>query len=76
VARKALSDEKSARSDAAKALAKEKVARLSAEQALKDSDEAKAKLVKALETTQDTYTATQDKLASKSKDLDDTVIQE
>jgi transcription initiation factor IIF auxiliary subunit len=71
---KALSDEKSARSDVAKALAEEKVARLAVEQALKDADKAKNKLAKVLEMTHATYTVTQDKLASKSKELDDVVI--
>jgi transcription initiation factor IIF auxiliary subunit len=73
---KALSDEKSARSDVAKALAEEKVARLAVEQALKDADKAKNKLAKVLEMTHATYTVTQDKLASKSKELDDVVIWE
>jgi hypothetical protein len=48
---KELSNEKSARSDAAQALAEEKVACLAIEQALKDADKAKDKLAKALETT-------------------------
>jgi hypothetical protein len=76
VAQKALSDEKSAQSNVAKALAKEKVAHLAAKQALKDADKAKNKLAHALETTQDAYTITQDKLASKSKELDDVLIQQ
>jgi hypothetical protein len=75
-ARKALSNEKSARSDAAKALAEEKAARLAAKQALKDADKAKNKLAHALEMTQAAYTVTQDKIAPKSKELDDVVIQE
>jgi hypothetical protein len=76
VAWKALANEKSARSDASKALAKEKIARLPPEQALKDADKAKAKVSKALEITQAAYTITQDKLTSKSKELDDMMIQE
>jgi hypothetical protein len=75
-AEKALSEEKSARFVATKALVEEKATRLAIEQALKDSDEAKAKLVQALETSKAAYTVTQDKLASKSKTLDDTVIWE
>jgi chromosome segregation ATPase len=75
-AQKALSNEKSARSDATKALAEEKVACLAAEQALQDTDKAKTTLAKALETTQAAYTATRDKLASKSKEMDDLVIRE
>jgi hypothetical protein len=71
-----LSDEKSARSDATKALAEEKVACLAAEQALQDTDKAKTTLAKALETTQAAYIATRDKLPSKSKEMDDLVIQE
>jgi chromosome segregation ATPase len=50
-------------------------ARLTVEQTLKNSDEAKAKLSQALKTTKAAYTVTQDKLTSKSKDLDDLVIQ-
>jgi hypothetical protein len=73
---KALSDEKSARSDAAKALAEEKAALLTAEQALQEVDKAKTKLSKALETTHAAYIATRDKLPSKSKEMDDLVIQE
>jgi hypothetical protein len=73
---KALSEEKSARFIAMKALVEEKAARLATKQALKDSNEAKAKLVQALETSKAAYTVTQDKLASKSKNRDDTVIWE
>jgi chromosome segregation ATPase len=73
---KALSDEKSARFDAAKALAEEKAARQAAEQALKGADKAKAKVAMALETTQDAYTTVRDKIASKSKELNDMVIRE
>jgi transcription initiation factor IIF auxiliary subunit len=76
VMQKALSDENSARSDASKDLVEEKAARLADEQALKDADKAKAKAAKALETTHATYTITQDKLASKFKELDDMTIQE
>jgi hypothetical protein len=47
-----------------------------AQQTVKDSDAEKAKLSQALKTTQATYTVTQDNLASKSKELDDVVIQE
>jgi chromosome segregation ATPase len=75
-AQKVLSNEKSARSDVAKALAEEKTARLAAKQALKDDNKAKAKVAKALETTQVVYTVTQDKLTSKSKELDDMTIRE
>jgi chromosome segregation ATPase len=73
---KAPSDEKSARFDAAKALAEEKAARQAAEQALKGADKAKAKVAMALETTQDAYTTVRDKIASKSKELNDMVIRE
>jgi chromosome segregation ATPase len=72
----ALSEEKSTQSTATKALAEEKGARLTAEQALKTSDGAKAKLSQALNTTKVAYSATRDKLASKSKELDDVVIRE
>jgi chromosome segregation ATPase len=75
-AQEALSKEKSTRSAAAPALAEEKRARLTAEQALKTSDEAKTKLSQALKTIKATYSATRDKLASKSKELDDAVIRE
>jgi chromosome segregation ATPase len=75
-AQKVLSNEKSARSDVAKALAEEKTARLAAKQALKDDNKAKSKVAKALETTQVVYTVTQDKLTSKSKELDDMTIRE
>jgi hypothetical protein len=71
-----LSDEKLAQSDAAKDLAEEKAALLATEQALKDADKAKAKVAKALEITHAAYTVTWDKLDSKSKELDDMVIQE
>jgi hypothetical protein len=47
-----------------------------AQQTLKDSDVKKAKLSQALKTTQAAYTITRDNLASKSKELDDVVIQE
>jgi chromosome segregation ATPase len=76
VVRKVLSDEKSAQSDAAKALADEKATRLATEQALQDADKAKNKLAKALEMTHAAYTITWDKLSSKSKELDNMVIQE
>jgi secreted trypsin-like serine protease len=76
VAQEALSVEKYARSTAARALAEEKEARLTAEKALKTSDEAKAKLSQTLKITKATYTVTRDNLASKSKELDDAVIQE
>jgi hypothetical protein len=71
-----MSEEKSARSAAAKGLAEEKGAHLTVEQALKNSDEAKVKLSRALKTTKATYVVTRDKLASKSKELDDVVIRE
>jgi hypothetical protein len=71
-----LSEEKSTWSAAATALAEEKGACLTSEQALKTSDEAKAKPSQALKTMKVAYTVTQDKPASKSKELDDTVIQE
>jgi flagellar hook-basal body complex protein FliE len=47
-----------------------------AKQALIDSAADKAKLSQALKTTKVAYTTTHDNLASKSKDLDDVVIQE
>jgi chromosome segregation ATPase len=68
-AQQALSEEKTARSRAIKALAE-------AKQTLKDYNADKAKLSQALKTTKDTYTVTRDNLASKSKELDDAVIQE
>jgi hypothetical protein len=75
-AQEALSKEQFARSTAAQALAEEKGARLTAEQALKTSNEAKAKLSQALKTAKASYSATRHKLTSKSKELDDAVIQE
>jgi hypothetical protein len=71
-----MSEEKSARSAAAKGLAEGKGAHLTVEQALKNSDEAKVKLSRALKTTKATYVVTRDKLASKSKELDDVVVRE
>jgi chromosome segregation ATPase len=47
-----------------------------AQQTLKDSDAEKAKLSQVLKTTQAAHTVTRDNLASKSKELDDVVIQE
>jgi predicted nuclease with TOPRIM domain len=47
-----------------------------AKQALIDSTTDKSKLSYALKTTKAAYTATRDNLASKSKDLDDAMIQE
>jgi septal ring factor EnvC (AmiA/AmiB activator) len=47
-----------------------------AQQTLKESDAEKAKLSQALKTTQAAYIVTRDNLASKSKELDDVVIQE
>jgi hypothetical protein len=47
-----------------------------AKQALINSAADKAKLSQALKTTKAAYTATYDNLASKSKDLDDAMIQE
>jgi hypothetical protein len=75
-ARKALFDEKFARSDVAKALPEEKAAHLATEQALKDVGKAKNKLAKALEMIHAAYTVTRDNLASKSKELDDVGIWE
>jgi chromosome segregation ATPase len=75
-AQEALSNEQSAQSAATQALAEEKGAHLTAEQALKTYDEARAKLSQALKTAKAAYSATRDKLASKSKELDDAVIQE
>jgi hypothetical protein len=46
------------------------------QQALKDSYAEKAKISQASRTTLAAYTVTLDNLASKSKDLDDVVIQE
>jgi hypothetical protein len=65
----ALSEEKTTRSAIVKALAE-------AQQALKDSDAEKTKLSQALKTTQAAYPITLFNLASKSKDLDDAMIQE
>jgi hypothetical protein len=73
---KALSNEKSARSEATQALVEEKAARLAAEQTLQDANKAKTKLAKALETTHAAYTITRDKLTYKSKELDDMTIRE
>jgi chromosome segregation ATPase len=60
----------------AQALAEEKATLLATEQALESSDEAKVKLAQALETTHAAYTVIRDKLASKSKEMDDMVIRE
>jgi hypothetical protein len=68
-AQQAPPEEKTARSTAVEALAE-------AKQALIDLPVDKAKLSQALKNTKDAYTATRDNLASKSKDLDDTVIRE
>jgi hypothetical protein len=68
-AQQALSEEKTTRSAAVEVLAE-------AKQALIDSVPDKAKLSQALKTTKATYTTTHDNLASKSKDLDDAMIQE
>jgi septal ring factor EnvC (AmiA/AmiB activator) len=65
----ALFEEKTALSAAVKAFTEAKMA-------LKDSDADKAKLSQMLKTTKVGYTATYDNLASKSKELDDAVIQE
>jgi chromosome segregation ATPase len=73
---KTLSEEKSARFATTKALAEEQASRQTAKHALKSSDEANAKLTQALETTKAAYTVSQDKLALKSKELDDAVIRE
>jgi hypothetical protein len=64
-----LSEEKNAWFTTVKALAE-------AQQTLKDSDAEKAKLSQVLKTTQAAHTVTRDNLASKSKELDDVVIQE
>jgi chromosome segregation ATPase len=73
-AQKALSNEKSVRSDADQALAEERDARQAAEQALQHSKDANATLALELENAQTSLVATRDKLERKSKALDFQVI--
>jgi chromosome segregation ATPase len=74
--RKALSEEKAARSATDRALVEEKAARQAADQSLLSSNEANALLTREVESTWASLSATSDKLSSKSSALDHAVIQE
>jgi hypothetical protein len=74
--RKALFEEKAARSTADRTLAEEKAAQQTVEQSLQSSDKAKVLLEQELESNQASLTATSDKLSSKSTALDTAMIQE
>jgi chromosome segregation ATPase len=74
--KKALSEEKAARSAADWALVEEKAAQQTDEQSLLSSNEVNTLLAKELDSTRTSLTATTDKLSSKSSALDHSVIQE
>jgi chromosome segregation ATPase len=74
--KKALSNEKAARSAADRALDEEQAARQTAEQSLLSSNEANTLLANELDSTQDSLTTTTDMMSSNSSALDHSVIQE
>jgi hypothetical protein len=74
--RKALFEEKAARSVAHRALAEEKAAQQAAEQSLLSSNEVNTLLIKELDSNWASLTATTEKLSSKSSALDHAVIRE